>query len=88
MDNIREKMKEASLYELLAEEAVELAHAALKYARVIRGENPTPISAEEAKVKLTEEFSDVILSALVLDMKVDHFLMEKKHKRWNNRLDK
>lgn len=46
-----------ALYRLLAEEAVELAHAALKYIRAVNGE--TPISVEEACDRLLEEIADV-----------------------------
>lgn len=49
--------------ELLAEECAELAHAALKYARVIRGENPTPVDAEEASHNMLEELADVLVMA-------------------------
>lgn len=37
-----------ALLELTAEECVELAHACLKLARVIRQENPTPVTSDEA----------------------------------------
>ena len=43
----------------LAEEAAELAQAALKYRRAVTGENPTPVSAEEAMEHLREEIADV-----------------------------
>ncbi len=36
----------------------ELAQAALKLARVLRAENPTPVTLEEAKMNLTAEFTD------------------------------
>lgn len=45
--------------ELLAEECSELAQAALKYARILRGENPTPVTEDEAVSHLTEEIADV-----------------------------
>lgn len=44
-----EVIGEAATYELLAEECIELAHAALKMARVKRGENPTPATEEKVK---------------------------------------
>ena len=55
-----EKLGAAAALELLAEECAELGHAALKRARILRGENPTPESAEEAEEKLREELADVI----------------------------
>lgn len=45
--------------ELLAEECSELAQAALKYARILREENPTPVTEDEALDHLTEEIADV-----------------------------
>ena len=45
--------------ELLAEECTELAQAALKTARVLRGENPTPTTLDEAVNHLAEEMADV-----------------------------
>ena len=47
--------------ELLAEESTELAQAALKTARVLRGENPTPVTLEEARDHLAEELADVLI---------------------------
>lgn len=40
---------EPAVYESLAEECSELAKAAQKMARVLRNENPTPVTEEEAK---------------------------------------
>ena len=48
--------------EQLAEEAAELAHAALKLARILRGENPTPVGEAEARERLTEEVADVMVT--------------------------
>ena len=50
-----EVIGEAATYELLAEECIELAHAALKMARVKRGENPTPATEEKVKKSIVEE---------------------------------
>lgn len=60
-----------AMYEMLAEEATELAHAAQKMARIQRGENPTPVTEEEARENLTEEFTDVIQCALELGLEAD-----------------
>lgn len=48
-----------ALLELTAEECVELAHACLKLARVIRQENPTPVTSDEAIANVEEEIADV-----------------------------
>lgn len=82
---------EAALLEQLAEECLELGHAALKRARVIRGENPTPVTAEEAKQNLTEEPADV---ELCLDVYRQGFgldtddVLHFKAARWAVRLEK
>ena len=44
----------------LAEEAAELAQAALKLRRAITGTNPTPVSYEDAIYNLIEEYGDVV----------------------------
>lgn len=49
----------------IAEEAAELAKAALKLRRAITGTNPTPVSVDEAKYNLLEEYGDVVGSFLV-----------------------
>ena len=46
----------------VAEEATELAQAALKVVRILEGSNPTPVSYELAKKNLIEETADVLLS--------------------------
>ena len=83
---IRKKVSEAALYEQLAEECVELAHAALKLARIKRGENPTPVSVEEAMSAVLEEYTDLRLVAYVLEMLWDVEAFEQKLLRWCKRL--
>lgn len=58
-----EKIGAAAMLEQLAEEAMELAHAALKLARIERGENPTPVLKEDAMDHLIEEYTDVVQCA-------------------------
>lgn len=60
-----------AMYEALAEECAELAQAALKMARVLRGENPTPVSEAEAMEMVVEELTDVISCAIALGLNVD-----------------
>lgn len=78
--------------ELCAEEAVELAHAALKMARKLRGENPTPKSMDDIIECLTEELGDVQINidkileyGIVPKADVDA-VKEFKRKRWEERL--
>lgn len=67
IEKIRAAMPEAELLCLLAEEAAELAQAALKLRRCLTGVNPTPTPIEEAEANLREELADVRLVAEVLD---------------------
>ena len=53
------KIGVAAMYEQLAEEGAELTKAALKMARILRGENPTPLTIGEAMRALHEEVTDV-----------------------------
>lgn len=81
----------AATYELLAEECTELAHAALKMGRYIRGENPTPETYEQIRASLREEVADVYLILDVLDIKANDVsiaaAMQQKCKRWIERLE-
>lgn len=63
---ISENLSQEELLALLAEEAVELAHAALKLRRVYDGTNPTPVKRAAAFADLKEEMADVGLVASVL----------------------
>lgn len=63
---IVDQIGEAAALEQLAEEATELAHAALKLARITRGENPTPVDRSKALDALIEELGDVRLCAAIL----------------------
>lgn len=58
---------EPALLEQLAEECSELAHAALKLARLERGNNPTPKTEEECVENLLEELGDVNLCMSVVE---------------------
>jgi hypothetical protein len=83
---IRERVPAAALYEQLAEECVELAHAALKMARHMRNENPTPMTEEQIKHNLIEEASDIHLVSRILDIKPDVQVVDTKLVRWYDRL--
>lgn len=50
----------------LSEECSEAAQAALKLRRAGGGENPTPVSEEEAFSNLVEELADIYLCSIVL----------------------
>ena len=83
INHIAKEIGVAALYENLAEEAIELAHAALKTARALRNENPTPVTTNEADNHVLEELQDVYLLVLWLygDFKYDIKTMGEKQAR-------
>lgn len=62
MIHLIEYVGEPAVYEHLAEECSELAHAALSYARYLRGENPmNPYTTKDVLLaELSEESTDVL----------------------------
>nr|DAX04154.1 MAG TPA: hypothetical protein [Caudoviricetes sp.] len=81
-----EAIGKAAMLEQLAEEAAELAQAALKEARILRGNNPTPVTLEEAEEHLVEEYTDICHCAMELDVPVDWAQIEEKRERWKDRI--
>ena len=90
MNTIKQKVPIMELLAGLAEEASELAQAALKLRRVIDpyNTNPTPVTEEEAMNRLYEEMADVKLYCSVLDVNVKFIseTMQRKLNRWEERL--
>ena len=93
MNRVIEKIGLPALLEQCAEECTELAHACLKLARKMRGENYTPKTMEECVAAMKEEVADVELclntiidSGMVCteDEVVDIYMA--KHDRWFKRL--
>lgn len=91
---IGRKESPASLLSLLAEECSECAHAALKLARIIRQESPTPESEEVAFDHLVEEITDVQNVMLILQeytptlsVKADFSISYFKLNRWVERIN-
>ncbi len=82
-----EKIGTPAMLEQMAEEAAELAQAALKLARVLRAENPTPVTLEEAKMNLTAEFTDVQHCAGELKLETDWRQIDAKNRRFKQRVD-
>lgn len=84
----------------LAEEASELAQAALKLRRALDGTNPTPKSVAECEANLMEEFADISNAVTTLcdawfkdalDSECEFWDAEQeieyaKYKRWLSRL--
>lgn len=81
-----------AMLEQLAEECSELAHASLKLARKIRGENPTPKDIPELIENMEEETADVSLCMYLLidegiiDADICYQAMDDKEQRWIDRI--
>lgn len=88
MNIIKQKVPVTELLAGLAEEASELAQAALKLRRVYDGTNPTPVKEEDAQERLYEEMADVKLYCSMLNVNVKYIseVMVSKQKRWEQRL--
>jgi len=86
LNTVELTLSKAAIYEQLAEECVELAHACQKKARKLRGENPTPLEMDEIDDAVTEELTDVTLVASVLGLDCDLRLYWDKYDRWCSRL--
>ena len=88
---IRQHLPDEELCAQLAEECTELAHAALKYRRAIKGNNPTPVSVEAAIMKIYEELADVMNALDCLGILPDCCavlnIKEEKLDRWLQRLE-
>ena len=89
---ILQTIGEPACLEQLAEECCELSQAALKLARIKRGENPTPKGEYEVVLDLIEEVADVLLCMDVVnaasywsESEIDSFIGFKQH-RWLERL--
>lgn len=90
---IIETIGKPALLEQLAEECSKLSQAALKLARKLRGENPTPKTFDECEKNLQEVMADLLLC---VDEYTDHIasdfyigiimLKEQKRQRWKVRL--
>lgn len=79
---------EPATLEQLAEECTELGKAALKLARILRNENPTPVTREDAKANLLEEWTDVYqVASLELGLSPDYDQIDRKSKRLRERLE-
>ena len=93
MNDIIDSIGLPAVLEQLAEECSELAQASLKYARLLRGDNPTPKTEEECRDALTEEVADVtlcirlIIGGYVIDPGKVNDIVEEKMQRWHERLE-
>jgi NTP pyrophosphatase (non-canonical NTP hydrolase) len=87
---IRERVDPRERLAQLAEEAIELAHAALKLRRAMGGSNPTPVAPEDAFAQVNEEIADVTLLVRLLYLDTNPTEVEeicrRKLLRWRDRL--
>ena len=90
---ILEHVGEAAVLEQTAEECAELAHACLKMARKLRGENPTPVAEVWISTSIHEELADLmncvdcILHMSWINAKEIQEIQIEKAKRWGNRIE-
>jgi NTP pyrophosphatase (non-canonical NTP hydrolase) len=90
MARVNEILPQEEILAQLAEEAAELAQAALKLRRAMDALNPTPISVQEAGNRLAEEVADVIVcenQLFGLDWNVIDEICKRKLGRWEGRLE-
>lgn len=85
MMNIIDEIGEAACLESLAEESAELAQAALKKARKLRGDYPTPKTMDEINKDLEEEVSDVINAMRWLGLQANEDIIKAKNERYQAR---
>lgn len=83
------QLSERSLLLQFAEESAEAAMAAVKLVRILDGENPTPVTEEEARANLTEEMADiqVVQAILGVDPREIEAIYTEKMERWAKRLE-
>ena len=93
LEIVQEHLDQEEILTQFAEEAAEMAQAALKLRRAYTGVNPTPISAKEAYQGLLEEIADVYncIAALGFDRGIDRMTVSRiaseKMTRWAERLE-
>lgn len=90
MKTIVDRIGLPATLEQTAEECAELAHACLKEARRLRGENPTPKTEIECWMAIVEEMADMEICLKMLReagfwSNLD--LVDKKRRRMAKRLD-
>ena len=86
IDQIRNILPPAAIFEQLAEECIELAKCAQKQARLMRQENPTDADLVELVKETDEEVCDVLVCLDVLGLNPNNNLMQAKIARWTGRV--
>ena len=95
IEYIAANLSEEDILSQIAEEAAELAQAALKLRRAITQTNPTPVTLEKAADNLIEEYGDAVGACVVYFMKHDSIARKyvdvlaksnTKYSRWAQRI--
>ena len=86
IEYIRANMSLPATLEQLAEEYIELAHAALKSARYLRKESPTRETYTDIIANLLEETADVHVVEQVLVLEPNPDTVAFKTQRWADRI--
>ena len=86
IETISSLTKTVTHLDQLAAEATELAPACLKASRILRAENPTPVTLHEAESMVIEEWTDLCLVADVIGLNLDEDIYDAKLNRWISRL--
>lgn len=84
--DILNEIGEPAVLEQFAEEASKLSAAALKLSKILRGENPTPCSEEEAVEDLIDAFSAFRICEYVVTYAPKPELCDKKMAQWIKRI--
>ena len=83
---IKTNIPKAAVWEQLAEELGEMQHHAIKAARVLRGNNPTPCHLQDEMLESEKELGDVLNCVRLLDLHHDETEMKLKMIRWWKRI--
>ena len=89
---IKDYIGTPAILEQLAEECAELTQSSLKYARKLRGENPTPKNVGEILDNFHEEIADVLVcideltKSKLIDYEYVVRIKQEKRKRWRERV--
>lgn len=88
IDRLKSEVPKNDLWTNLAEEASELAQAALKMTRIGSEKNPTPVPEGTLLDGVIEEYTDVVNTAeRLLELKPDWLIGDAKLLRWIHRID-
>ena len=90
MKTIVDRIGKPAMLEQTAEECAELAHACLKEARRLRGENPTPKTMPECWLAISEELTNLQICIEMLEAAGYHgdpAIADVKRQRMVQRLD-